>query len=174
VPLQTWSNRADALIQLAQALSEAPQSDVAAIAADALPGDSLEPSADALDVAHAAIEQARAAYLEATSLCSSENGDDLPGLLCNWATGLQAAAEVERARHAPVEAMELLNDAVHKLHSSLDFNRVDIQVRTNIAGQLHAAGALACADLLLRSTCCSTAIMFLTCLRPVNCKLAVS
>ena len=77
------------------------------------------------------------AYEEATSWSNSEDGDDLPGLLCNWGTGLLAMAEVaggwgdsgaDQAGDSEERAVALLQDAVSRLNASLDFNRGDIQV----------------------------------------------
>lgn len=42
--------------------------------------------------AEACAERARAAYATACQLSSTDNGDDLPGLLANWGTGLVALA----------------------------------------------------------------------------------
>ena len=42
--------------------------------------------------AQAAFQRGVAGYTEACSLCSSEAGDDLPGLLHNWGVGLHAWA----------------------------------------------------------------------------------
>lgn len=79
----------------------------------------------------AAIEHANNAYLQATTLSSSDNGDDLPGLLCNWGTGLLAAAEAagRRGDSATGAVQTLLGTAAVKLQASLDFNRGDVQVR---------------------------------------------
>jgi hypothetical protein len=110
--MQTWSNKADALIQLAGAYAK-----------------SLAP-VEAWPRVREAIERAHDAYLQATSLSSSDNGDDLPGLLCNWGTGFLSAAEAMAPLCLEGKAMarELLATAEIKLQVSLDFDRCDVQV----------------------------------------------
>ena len=131
--LQSWSDKADAFFQLAKALMEQPTRKCTERAAVALQqaahNAALPHDAAALDVAHAAVECGRAAFQEATSWSSSENGDDLPALLCNWGTALQSGAEVEVARGDATQAIELLQDAVSRLQASLQFNRGDVAVR---------------------------------------------
>ena len=146
--LQTWGSRADALVQLAQALSSG-------IPAGLHPSDGalgrlvqqvqMHPEIPEivranvhLMIQRGAIISARSAYQEAVSWCSADNGDDLPGLLANWASGLTAAAEAlsttcaatqsEAKSDADALAHELLREAVKHAEASLDFNRGDIQV----------------------------------------------
>lgn len=104
--MQTWSNLADALIQLAQAHAARGQM-----------GD-----------ARAAVVTARAAYVSATSLSESDAGDDLPGLLCNWGTGLTAAGGMLREAGDGAAAVEALRDAVRRLDCSVELQASDIQV----------------------------------------------
>ena len=66
--MQTWSNLADALVALAERVFD---------------GGNAE-SSDAL------YDSARTAYERACSLSSSDQGDDLPGLLHNWGVGLHS------------------------------------------------------------------------------------
>lgn len=75
--MQTWSNLADVLVQHADLCAE--RGGPGAAAAGPLYG------------------QAREAYSRACELSSSENGDDLPGLLHNWGVAL-----LGMARHAQV------------------------------------------------------------------------
>ena len=105
--MQTWNNLADALIQLAQALSTTQR----------------------LQEAEEAVARARTSYQCATSLSSSEDGDDLPGLLCNWGSGLTAVGGMLRDSGASGNAVEVLWEAVRRLDCSLDFRPSDIQVR---------------------------------------------
>lgn len=104
--MQTWSNLADALIQLSQAhAAQGAHSD-----------------------ARAAVVAARAAYVSSTALSSSDAGDDLPGLLCNWGAGLTAAGGMLREAGDAAGALEALRDAVRRLECSADLQRSDIQV----------------------------------------------
>ena len=104
--MQTWSNLADALIQLAQAHGAQQQ------------------HADARE----AVAAARAAYVSSTALTSSDIGDDLPGLLCNWGTGLTAAGGMLREAGDTAAALEALRDAVRRLECCSDLQPSDIQV----------------------------------------------
>ncbi len=45
--------------------------------------------------------EAMAAYAKACSLCSSEDGDDLPGLLHNWGVGLHSLGTHAKVRSFP-------------------------------------------------------------------------
>lgn len=67
--LQTWSNLADALVKRAEVLTA---------------------QGDAQSCMGSVYGEAMAAYGKACSLCSSEEGDDLPGLLYNWGIGLHS------------------------------------------------------------------------------------
>ena len=70
VVMQTLLNVADTHIALGEAQAEAGQ----------------------LQAGQAAFQAGIAAYAEACGLCSSEAGDDLPGLLHNWGVGLHTWA----------------------------------------------------------------------------------
>eukprot|EP00887_Chlorella_sp_A99_P001510 scaffold8.g1510.t1 len=65
---------------------------------------------------------AAAAYDQACQLSSSDQGDDLPGLLVNWAHGL-----LSMAAHAaePAQAQALLDDAAARLRRAAEFERGD-------------------------------------------------
>lgn len=105
--MQTWSNLADTLIQLAQAHSAQRQH----------------------AEARAAVAAARAAYVSSTAISSSDVGDDLPGLLCNWGTGLTAAGGMLREAGDTAGALEALRDAVRRLECCADLHPSDIQVQ---------------------------------------------
>jgi tetratricopeptide (TPR) repeat protein len=66
--------------------------------------------------------KARAAYAKACELSSTDQGDDLPGLLLNWGAGVLTAAE-----HAETveEALPLLDEAITRLRESISFDRGD-------------------------------------------------
>jgi tetratricopeptide (TPR) repeat protein len=98
--MQTWSNLGDVLVQKAEALSTTGQTSTAAANLFA---------------------SAAQAYAYACSLSSSEDGDDLPGLLLNWGAGLITAAE-----YLPDQAPTLLHEAAQRLRESISFNRGDI------------------------------------------------
>eukprot|EP00892_Ulva_mutabilis_P010895 jgi/Ulvmu1/8178/UM040_0075.1 len=107
----TWSNLADVLIQLAQAhAAQGQHSDM-----------------------RATVEAARAAYVSSTALSDSAAGDDLPGLLCNWGTGLTAAGGMLREAGDTAAALAALRDAVLRLECSVDFKPSDIQVHMALA-----------------------------------------
>ena len=75
--LQTWSNLADTLVSQAELLEQQGKAD-----------------------AHAAslYSEAMAAYGTACMLSSSEQGDDLPGLLNNWGVGLHSQGTHAKVR----------------------------------------------------------------------------
>ncbi|KAG1656018.1 hypothetical protein FOA52_005646 [Chlamydomonas sp. UWO 241] len=75
----TWSNLADCVMSHAQLLH-----------------DSASASGGQSDAAEAACRSALQSYERSCSLCDSTQGDDLPGLLCNWGSGLLAAASILR------------------------------------------------------------------------------
>ncbi len=75
--LQTWSNLADTLVSQAELLE---QQGVA---------DARVPSL---------YSKAMAAYGKACMLSSSEEGDDLPGLLNNWGVGLHSQGTHAKVR----------------------------------------------------------------------------
>ncbi len=66
--------------------------------------------------------KAREAYAKACELSSSEQGDNLPGLLLNWGAGVLTAAE-----HAETaeEVIPLLDEAIARLRESISFDRGD-------------------------------------------------
>lgn len=76
--VQTWGNRADALVRQAELLAEVTPAQV---------GD---------DAVGQAFAQAMQAYEKACSMTSSEQGDDLPGLLHNWGMGLHSMADLQK------------------------------------------------------------------------------
>lgn len=53
--------------------------------------------------AEEACRQGLEAYERSCALCDSSQGDDLPGLLCNWGSGLLSAAQMQQvgALHGP-------------------------------------------------------------------------
>ena len=80
--MQTWGNKADASVRQGELLAET-QSD------------------------HTASQQAYAhameAYNTACSMSTSDQGDDLPGLLHNWGVGLRSLAEHEQVYDSHVQ-----------------------------------------------------------------------
>ncbi len=76
--VQTWGNRADALVRQAELLAE------------------VTPAQSGDDAVGQAFEQAMQAYEKACSMTSSEQGDDLPGLLHNWGVGLRSMADLQK------------------------------------------------------------------------------
>uniref|UniRef100_A0A1D2A0Q6 Uncharacterized protein n=2 Tax=Auxenochlorella protothecoides TaxID=3075 RepID=A0A1D2A0Q6_AUXPR len=96
----TWGNLADA--EVATAVAAAGDGDGAA--------------------AEACAERARAAYATACQLSSTDNGDDLPGLLANWGTGLVALAGLMQDSATKLATLE---EAVQRLRESASFDRAD-------------------------------------------------
>jgi hypothetical protein len=76
--VQTWGNRADALVRQAELLAE------------------VTPAQSGDDAVGHAYAQAMQAYEKACSMTSSEQGDDLPGLLHNWGVGLRSMADLQK------------------------------------------------------------------------------
>ncbi len=76
--VQTWGNRADALVRQAELLAE------------------VTPAQSGDDAVGQAFAQAMQAYEKACSMTSSEQGDDLPGLLHNWGVGLRSMADLQK------------------------------------------------------------------------------
>lgn len=74
--MQTWGNRADAFVRQAELMAESSTAGEAGQQAS-----------------RHAYAQSMEAYGTACSLTSSEQGDDLPGLLHNWGVGLASMAE---------------------------------------------------------------------------------
>lgn len=79
--MQTWGNRADAFVRQAELVAESSGEQAGK------------------EGSRQAYEQGMEAYATACSLTSSEQGDDLPGLLHNWGVGLSSMAE-----HTPVRS----------------------------------------------------------------------
>lgn len=104
--MQTWSNLADSLIQLSQALS----------------------STQRLSDVEEAVTRARAAFQSSCSNSSAFDGDDLPGLLCNWGTGLATVAGLLRDAGVHEKAIEVHKEAVMRINNSLDMQPTDVQV----------------------------------------------
>ena len=96
----TLSNLADSLVQQAEVMAEAARSEEAVRLYSA-----------AADAFSAACQQS-----------SSEQGDDLPGLLINWAAGL-----LSRAAHTsnPPTALALIDEACLRLRRAAEFERGD-------------------------------------------------
>lgn len=68
-------------------------------------------------------QRAREGYGRACGLSSSEQGDDLPGLLLNWGAGVLAAAAHAQTAET---AIPLLEEAVTRLRESIGFDRGDV------------------------------------------------
>ena len=96
----TWSNLADVLIQHGELLCKG--------GAGTEGGEMFS--------------RAREAYSRACGLSSSEQGDDLPGLLLNWGAGVLAAAAHAQTGET---AIPLLEEAATRLRESLSFDRGD-------------------------------------------------
>jgi tetratricopeptide (TPR) repeat protein len=97
----TWSNLADALIQHGEILCN---------------------KNNAGDAGGELFHRAQEAYSKACGLSSSEQGDDLPGLLLNWGSGLLTAANCAADGNT---ALSLLEDAAARLRDSIGFSRGD-------------------------------------------------
>ncbi len=103
--VQTWGNRADALVRQAELLAE------------------VTPAQSGDDAVGQAFAQAMQAYEKACSMTSSEQGDDLPGLLHNWGVGLRSMADLQKVsschRHEVAGPFSKPNnqDAFARLHS---------------------------------------------------------
>jgi len=106
----TWNNLGDSLIQ--QAEYEAAEGDAAHV-----------------------FYRALHAYERACALSSSENGDNLPALLCDWGAGLLAFANT-------VEDIEfsqkLLVEAQKRLHQAISFDRAS-NAPFNALGDVYVA-----------------------------------
>lgn len=72
---QTWGNRADAMVRQAELLAEIDRGQSVGSAVGQAYGQAMD------------------AYDRACSMTSSEQGDDLPGLLHNWGVGLRSMAD---------------------------------------------------------------------------------
>ncbi|GAX86110.1 hypothetical protein CEUSTIGMA_g13522.t1 [Chlamydomonas eustigma] len=100
----TWCNLADCLMSYAQLLTDRKAS---------LP---QERQGEAAALCQAALQ----AYEQACAVSDSSHGDDLPGLLCNWGSGLIAAALMTEPPR-----IELLHQAISQLQHSASFSRAD-------------------------------------------------
>lgn len=76
--VQTWGNRADALVRQAELLAE------------------VTPAQLGENAVGQSFAEALQAYEKACSMTSSEQGDDLPGLLHNWGVGLRSMADLQQ------------------------------------------------------------------------------
>ncbi|KAL4458065.1 hypothetical protein ABPG75_012930 [Micractinium tetrahymenae] len=94
----TWSNLADCLVQRASVCCEAGQ------------GAAAGPLFD----------EAMQAYQRACGLSDAADGDDVPGLLINWARGLLAMAQQVQDLAL---ALSLLDEAARRLEQSIAFQR---------------------------------------------------
>ncbi|BDA41286.1 hypothetical protein COCOBI_02-0660 [Coccomyxa sp. Obi] len=129
----TWSNLADTLVKRAELLQEA---------------------GDAEDCISSVYGEAMAAYAKACSLCSSEDGDDLPGLLHNWGVGLHSLGT--HARNAAL-ASSSLEEAAVRLRESVAFNRGDPQPH-NALGDTLVARAESTSDTTETLACYNAAL----------------
>ena len=66
--------------------------------------------------------KSRESYAKACELSSTDQGDDLPGLLLNWGAGVLTAAE---SADSVEEALPLLDEAITRLRESINFDRGD-------------------------------------------------
>ncbi|KAL0028647.1 hypothetical protein WJX79_007908 [Trebouxia sp. C0005] len=78
----TWGNRADALVRQAELLAE------------------VTPAQLGENAVGQSFAEALQAYEKACSMTSSEQGDDLPGLLHNWGVGLRSMADLQQDAEA--------------------------------------------------------------------------
>ena len=85
--MQTWSNLADTLVARAELLMQ---------------------DNDAESCVGAIYGEAMAAYGKACQLSSSEEGDDLPGLLNNWGVGLHSLGTNAKVVHTFAATCPLL------------------------------------------------------------------
>ncbi|DBA87568.1 TPA: hypothetical protein ACH3X1_004592 [Trebouxia sp. C0004] len=115
----TWGNRADALVRQAELLAEVTPAQVGG------------------DAVGQAFAQAMQAYEKACSMTSSEQGDDLPGLLHNWGVGLRSMADLQKDAEAACNIYAL---AVQKLQASIQFVRGDVAPH-NAVGDAHVSWA---------------------------------
>ncbi|KAG2440755.1 hypothetical protein HXX76_003612 [Chlamydomonas incerta] len=148
----TLSNLADVLIQtgtclhaVAKAVREAPpEAAAAALAAAAGGGTSAALVGDwaAAREAEAGAEfaSALAAYESACSHTDSSQGDDLPGLLCNWSAGLLGMAG---CLQDPAARLPLLQQAAGRLEHAASFDRADPAPLCSLGDVLAAAGEAA-------------------------------
>ncbi|KXZ53952.1 hypothetical protein GPECTOR_6g870 [Gonium pectorale] len=86
------------------------------------------------------LSSALAAYERACSLSDSSQGDDLPGLLCNWGSGLLSMAA---CLGDPAARLPLLQQAAGRLEHAASFDRADPAPLTSLGDVLMAAGEAA-------------------------------
>ena len=111
--LQTLNNLADALVAAAEAHADLGQHGQAATL----------------------YREAMQAYNRACSLSSSENGDDLPGLLHNWGSGLHSAATHVQVRVCLAGSRMQANPCLlHRCTMQLCCAASHVQVRLAMAG----------------------------------------
>lgn len=106
----TWNNLGDSLIQ--QAEFEAAKGDAAQV-----------------------FYRALHAYEKACALSSSENGDNLPALLCDWGAGLLAFASIVEDIDL---SQNLLVEAQKRLHQAISFDRAS-NAPFNALGDVYVA-----------------------------------
>ncbi|KAA6425736.1 MAG: hypothetical protein FRX49_04111 [Trebouxia sp. A1-2] len=115
----TWGNRADALVRQAELLAE------------------VTPAQLGENAVGQSFAEALQAYEKACSMTSSEQGDDLPGLLHNWGVGLRSMADLQQDAEAACNMYAL---AVQKLQASIQFVRGDVAPH-NAVGDAHVSWA---------------------------------
>lgn len=123
----TWGNLADAEVAAAVALA----------------GADAEQSTSSLGCRVSwpqLASSARESYLKACELSSSEQGDDLPGLLSNWGTGLTALADL--VPETPGRRA-LLEEASQRLREAASFDRGDPAPLSTLGDALASAAELA-------------------------------
>ncbi|KAG2442009.1 hypothetical protein HYH02_009801 [Chlamydomonas schloesseri] len=147
----TLSNLADVLVQtgtclhaVAKAVREAPP-ELAATALAAAAGGGVAVAvvdwAAAREAeASADFAAALAAYESACSHTDSSQGDDLPGLLCNWGAGLLSMAG---CLQDPAARLPLLQQAAGRLEHAASFDRADPAPLCSLGDVLAAAGEAA-------------------------------
>ena len=77
---------------------------------------------------HFYFTKAEEAYRQACSLSSSELGDDVPGLLCNWGAGLVTAVShtcAQPQETASLRGGQMIDHAISLLRQSMSFDRGD-------------------------------------------------
>uniref|UniRef100_A0A7S3VU66 Uncharacterized protein n=1 Tax=Dunaliella tertiolecta TaxID=3047 RepID=A0A7S3VU66_DUNTE len=113
----THSNKGDALMQLSQALWDA--------------GQVLE--------AQVTSQSALTSYETSCSLSSSSEGDDLPGLLANWGTGLITAGKYAAEL---AQRTALIDAAIARLQNCAEFARCDTAPLVSLGDALMAKAEL--------------------------------
>lgn len=69
-------------------------------------------------------EKAIAAYGRACELSSTENGDNLPSLLCDWGSGLLSFSEYMRMKEKNIPgSLHILSEAEKRLQDAISFDR---------------------------------------------------